>query len=384
MPSVARAYGGPTSALLGFLAASASAGVAAEVAAPDCSRDDAMAFRAASSGFPLATFAVSGPGVLAFSRPLERWMSENASRFDVVHVHGLLNLVSSRGARAALRMRRPLVVCPFGTLSRYTSTYRRRAMKRAFFSLLEYPNLRRADAVHFTSPAERDEADWHGLGLGERAHVVPPPLLSMPTGSVDARVKRSSAPVVLFLSRLHPVKGLETLLDAWPLVRRAIPDARLVIAGEGERDYSASLAARAAAQGGEQAGISFVGFVTAGTKSALWEQAAVFVLPSQHENFGMVVLEALGAGVPVIVSPDVQLQSFVAAQRLGVVVEREATLIAQAIIDVLGNASLRTRVAEEAPAIVAREFAPRAVGRQLVEMYDSAIARSSIREHLLN
>lgn len=375
MPSLARAYGGPVSALLGYLDASRQAGIATKVLAPHADAADVEAFQEASPGTDVLTFAAAGPGHLALSPGLDRWIARHGRNHDVVHVHGLLNLVSSRAAKATLRLRRPLVVCPFGTLSRYTVAHRRSWQKRLFFKTLEYPNLRRASAVHFTTSTERDEASWHGLGLGDRAYVVPPPWRS--TAEVLAAPNRAgnSDEVVLFLSRLHPVKGLEILLDAWPQVRVSRPGARLIIAGEGEFSYSQSVRARAVHRGGENAGIVFAGFVSGQSKAALWRRADVFVLPSQHENFGMVVVEALAWGIPVVLSPEVQLAPFVTHHRLGVIASREPAALAEAILRALTDTSLRGRVSAAAPSLVAKEFSPEVVGQQLYTMYEEAAAR---------
>lgn len=300
---------------------------------------------------------------------LYHWIRDQGDRFDAVHVHGLLNLVSSLAARTTMRAGRPLVICPFGTLSRYTVGYRRSWQKRLFFRLMEYPNLRRASAVHFTTAAERDEAQWHHLRLAERAFVIPPPW----TGDVAASRTRSSphGPQVLFLSRIHPVKGLETLIDAWPLVRAQLPEARLIVAGDGELSYVRSLRARAVHGEAGGAGIIFKGFVSGEDKAALWRESDVFVLPSQHENFGMVVLEALAWGLPAVVSREVQLVSFVERHRLGIVADREPRAVGEALVRVLRDASLRARVAATAPALVAAEFSPSIVGQQLRGMYEA-------------
>ena len=69
----------------------------------------------------------------------------------------------------------PVVIGPFGTMSRYTFAHRRTMAKRMYFRAVDAPNLRRAAAIHFTTTAEREEARWHGIDFGDRAHVVPPP-----------------------------------------------------------------------------------------------------------------------------------------------------------------------------------------------------------------
>jgi len=369
MPDLRRAYGGPVEALIGFAAASGPEAILT-VVGPSTDAAETAWLAAQMPGADLTTasrFAV--PGLVG----------RLASAADVVHVHGLLNAVSSLGAGAALARDRPVVIGPFGTMSRYTFTHRRALAKRLYFRALDAPHLRRAAAVHFTTPAERDEAAWHGLDLGDRAHVVPPPFRGRPVerGSGPPRDTAGrdagSGPTVLFLGRLHPKKGLELLLEAWPAVRRVHPAARLVIAGSGTARYVAGLEAAAAATG---ASVTFAGFVAGDAKRAMLADADLFVLPSHHENFGIAVLEAVAAGVPVVVSQGVQLAPWIASRSVGHVAAREPDALASAITATLGDAGLGARVSACGATMVADDFGPARVGPALLAMYRDARARA--------
>jgi glycosyltransferase involved in cell wall biosynthesis len=179
---------------------------------------------------------------------------------------------------------------------------------------------------------------------------------------------------VLFLSRLHPKKGVELLLEAWPSVRRVRPGARLVIAGAGEPRYMASL--RRAAGGGV-GGIEFVGFVAGEAKAACLAGADVFVLPSFNENFGIAVLEAVAAGLPVVVSPGVQLGPWVESRAVGRVTARTPEALALAIDGALRDAALRARVAQCGAEFVVEDFGPARVAPALLSMYASAYATAA-------
>jgi glycosyltransferase involved in cell wall biosynthesis len=354
MPELTRGYGGPVEALIGFVAA-AGRDVDVTIAGPTPPPAELEWLRAQMPDARLATAArLTVPAVV---RRL-------ASAHDVVHVHGLLNLVSSGGARAALAGKRALIIGPFGTLSRYTFTHRRALAKRLYFLAVDAPHLRRAAAVHFTTAAERDEAAWHGIDFRGRAHVVPPPWRAVSRGPSPIR----TGDTVLFLSRLHPKKGLELLLEAWPAVRRARPAARLVVAGSGAPRYEAAL--RRAAEG--LGGVEFTGFVSGDAKEARLAQADAFVLPSFNENFGIAVLEAVAAGVPVVVSAGVQLAPWVEARGVGRVTPRSADGLAVAIDGVLGDAGLRARVARCGAEFVVDDFGPAHVAPALLSMYAAA------------
>jgi glycosyltransferase involved in cell wall biosynthesis len=181
----------------------------------------------------------------------------------------------------------------------------------------------------------------------------------------------SDTQTVLFLSRLHPVKRVELLLDAWSEIERRLPNAQLVIAGDGEPSYVARLRARAESLGNS---VTFAGYVEGDAKHALLQSARVFVLPSLHENFGIAVLEALAGGLPVVISPEVQLSTFVSEHSLGVVSEGTRTALAESIVSALEDRVLRERCRKQGPALVSRYFSPHAIGAQLLDMYRFATA----------
>jgi glycosyltransferase involved in cell wall biosynthesis len=361
MPDLTRAYGGPIEALVGYVGA---AGPSAEVtvAGPTASDSELDWLRRV---MPRAT-------VLTTSRlRVPRLVRRLALAADVVHVHGLLNPVSSGGAGAALARNRPLVIGPFGTLSRYTFTHRRALAKQLYFLTVDAPHLRRAAAVHFTTAAERDEAAWHGIDFAGRAHVVPPPW----RGGAPTPSAAHAGETVLFLSRLHPKKGLELLLEAWPAVRRARPAARLVIAGAGATRYEATI--RRAAE--QIDGVRFEGFVAGDAKAACLAAADLFVLPSFNENFGIAVLEAVAAGLPAVLSAGVQLAPWVESRGVGRIAPRRAEPLALAIDRALGDAELRSRVARCGAQFVDDDFGLARVAPALLDMYAAAYSSRPTR-----
>jgi glycosyltransferase involved in cell wall biosynthesis len=113
---------------------------------------------------------------------------------------------------------------PVGTLFRSTLS-RRLLFKRLYVALLDRPALRRVDAIHVTTEAERTETDRLSLDLEERARVVPPPWRS--DAKPPDRGANADRPTVLFLSRLHPKKNVAGLIEAWTHVVDAPPDAQL-------------------------------------------------------------------------------------------------------------------------------------------------------------
>jgi glycosyltransferase involved in cell wall biosynthesis len=377
-PSVSRAYGGPTASLLGYSLAGRLGGAEVVVAAPELPGQGSAWFaeRAKDAGVEVRTFAGRGRGAFITSSALRRWLRREAEGCDLVHVHGLLNPVSSLAARSCRLRGVPMVIRPFGMLSRYTFTHRRGWAKKLVFQALDRANVQSAGAMHFTTRSEMEQAMWHGIALQERGFVVPPPLIGVDGSARTRHDAAVSAPLVLFLSRLHPVKSVELLLAAWDSVAARHPTARLVIAGDGEPGYVAHLEAQAR-QSRAADRIEFVGFADDRRKQSLLADASVFVLPSQHENFGVAVLEAVAAGLPAVVTREVQLSSLIEDQGLGVIAERSPEALANAVSDVLSSADLRRHCSENGPRIVEDLFSLASVSSQLMSMYEHVLAHSN-------
>ena len=369
-PNASRAYGGPTYSLVAYSIAARSGGATVSIAAPTLPEVDREWIQAQLPNVDLHLFPSYGRGAFLASPALQGWLRRKGSEFDVIHVHGLLNPVSSLASRTCVRNRWPLVVRPFGTLSQFTFAHRRGLLKRAYMAAIESANLEGASAIHFTTDAERDASTWHAIEWGERARVVPPPWI----GTIaESAAHQSTSSTVLFLSRLHPVKNVELLIDAWPIVLRSIPVAKLVIAGNGDPRYVQALRARATTLAPS---ISFVGHADDLVKNELLASATIFALPSFHENFGISVLEALAAGLPAVITPEVQLSEFVRQHTLGVIAEATVPAFAAAIVRALTDNALRARCSADGPELVARYYSPATIGEELLQMYRLAIANS--------
>lgn len=367
MPNVSRAFGGPTESLVGYVRAAQAYGVDVHVAAPAVTAADRRWLDAEMPGAHLHAFARAGRHAWVVAPGLWMWLWQRGKCYDAIHVHGLFNPVSSLAARICVGRGNPVVMRPFGTLSRYTFS-RQAALKRMYFHLLDRPALQAAGAVHFTTRAEQEEASRLPLDLRGRAHVVPPPWRgSAQAAALDAKAAR---PTVLYLSRLHPKKNVTGLVDAWHTVVEAHPEAHLWIAGDGAEAYVRALRDRVARLG-LRGHVSFLGFVQGEEKARVLRQAWAFALPSHQENFGVAVLEAVAAGLPVVISREVQLASFIERHALGRVVERSPEVVAEALKAVLADEDQRACVAAAGPAAVTNTFGLERVGRQLVALYQS-------------
>lgn len=211
---------------------------------------------------------------------------------DIVHNHSLWSMVNVASGLLVPAYRARLVTSPRGTLSSWALA-RRGQQKRALW-VLQRRALEKASLVHATSDEEYQDIRARGLAV---------PIAIVPNG-VDipppsARREGKARSTLLYLGRLHPIKGLDNLLEAWSRVQHRYPAWDLRIVGGGESSHEAHLK-RLAAQL-ELRRVEFRGPLYGAEKARAYSEASLFVLPSLSENFGMVVAEALSHGCPAVV-----------------------------------------------------------------------------------
>ena len=244
----------------------------------------------------LKTFPLGfGPRRLGRSPSMRRWLEEEAAsgRVDLIHNHSLWMMPNVYSGRASKNGPCPLVVSPRGTLSTW-ALGRSALRKKIFWRLLQAPMLQAAACFHVT--AESEYEDIRRLGFRQPVYILPNGI-DLPAFEEKQAVGRR---VLLFLGRMHPVKGVDLLLRSWQLVEHRFPDWELHLAGSDNGGYQAEMQALAAQLRLER--VVFRGPLFGEEKWLVYHLASLFVLPTHSENFGMTVAEALAAGTPAIVS----------------------------------------------------------------------------------
>ena len=222
--------------------------------------------------------------------------NQHAGPFDLIHDHGIWQPCHRRIAAFASRNGIPRIVSPRGMLEPWALS-QRHWKKRLAWWLYQRRDLESCRFLHATADSEAD--GFRKLGLTVPSITIPngtelPPVEFLRySSSLGARQTRRA----LFLSRIHPKKGIELLLEGWLGCRPV--GWRLSIAGSGEPAYVASLKERIL-NSGLQSEVELIGPVSDSEKTPVYLNADLFVLPSYSENFGLAIAEALAHGVPVI------------------------------------------------------------------------------------
>ena len=327
-------------------------------------------------GVTVTYFPVSGSHYYKYSSALAASLRTNISKFDVVHINSLYQFPSTAASHYCRQQGVPYIVRPHGTLDPYL--YRRHSLrKRLYEALIERRNLAAAAAVHFTSAEEMRLAKMSGLRFSGTVAALGTEFATEPVAAENAAntiwPQLAGKKLLLFLSRVNFKKGLDNLARAFGEIHRLRHDAHLVIAGPDTDGYATRVRRWLAEEGALEAA-TFTGMVLGERKAALLRRADLFVLPSYTENFGIAVVEAMAAGLPVVISSGVNIWREVIAAGAGLVVEPNAPEVAQAMLTLLDNPSLAKQMGESGRCVAREKFSWQAAGDQLVRLYQEVVA----------
>lgn len=313
------------------------------------------AFRADPGPLPL-------PRQLAPSRAMARAVDAAADAGAILHAHGLWRMPNVYPGRAALRTSAPLVVSPRGMLGAAALTFSRR-QKQMFWQAFQRRALRSVTCFHATAPSEVE--DIRAFGLTAPVAVIPNGIDVPNTASTVLRPNEPRQ--VLHLGRIHPKKGIDRLLRAWALLADATNGWELRIVGPSEGGHAEALQALALGLG--LANVRFEGPIHGDAKAAAYAGAELFVLPTLHENFGMVVAEALAQGTPVISTIGAPWEGL-AIERCGWWVEHGPDPLAAALRESMAlSDEARAQMGARGRAWMQRDFTWEAIAEKMERLY---------------
>jgi glycosyltransferase involved in cell wall biosynthesis/GT2 family glycosyltransferase len=305
---------------------------------------------------------------------MSRFLADHAGEFDVAHLHACRNFPGVIAARHLRGAGVPYVLVPNGTAP---IIERRFLAKRVFDFAFGNRVMAGAAAVVAVSDAEREQLLSLGVPLSKNRMAANPvdldEFVAPPSrGQFRARFGLGDAPVVLFLGKLTPRKRVDVLIDAFAQLAR--PDARLVVAGN---DMGSGRELRALAQSvGLGDRVVFTGLLAGSDRLAALADADVVVYPSANEIFGLVPLESILAGTPVVVADDSGCGEIIRSTGGGLVVPLgNAEALHHAIARVLDDRDAWRPRVRDAAAGVRRRFSPAVVADTFDEIYDTVLPR---------
>jgi len=313
-------------------------------------------------------------------RGLGRILADTAASAGIIHSHGLWAPANVIAARVARKTGVPHIISPRGSLA--PEALAKSAWKKAIFRRLFVDRaLRRAACLHALT--DREASHIRQFGLTNPIAVIPNGVAIEKKGSGTFFEKKGSRPAkkvpdpffgggkrfVVFLGRMHPIKGLDNLIEAWRRIEGRFAEWQLVLAGPDEQDYLAVLESQVA-RASVSHRVSFPGGVYGDDKQKLLSNAGLFVLPSRSEGMSVALLEAMSAGLPAVITLACNFPSLADAGG-GLVVDGGPDSLADALTKMLEMPEDRRREMGARAAMLVREkYSWDILARRMLEVYE--------------
>ncbi len=301
---------------------------------------------------------------------------------DIVHTHMPFIYPTKAAAKAAFRYSKPLVYSQRGVLDPNRLKFRA-LKKRLYLDLVEKPIMRKADLL--IALTEGELQSYRTLGIDTECAIVPNGIDAAKFSNKTERTHlkpfgiEPHKLVILFLSRIHPIKGADKLLEAFISIANDFPEAVLVLAGPDEFGLESSFR-ESVKKAGLAERVFFPGLVTGDLKQDLLSRADLFVLPSVSEGFSMAVLEALASSTPVLISPGCYFPEIEAA-RAGRICDPEPTALATAMSQMLSDPQSLAEMGSAARSLALEKYCWDPIVAKLESLYIDVIEKRKKRFH---
>lgn len=342
------------------------------------------------NGYHIIYFHCSPFRRYKFSLNLLQWLNRHAREYDIAHIHALFSPVTTLAATILRYHQLPYIIRPCGMLDP-ADLRKKKQLKKLYGTLLEKPNLAGAAAIHFTSQQEAKISYRFGLAARDK-RPMPPDLiiplgvsnnfgLSLPIPSLLREVRGdltpSKIPIVLFLGRIEPKKGLDLLIPALEQLLAQGIKFKFILAGSNPQDAAYETQTKEKILESSLKNHTIItGFVTGDIKISLLQNADLFVLPSYYENFGIAVAEAMAARTPVIISDQVHIWEDVQKAEAGWVGPLQVNAIASLIKTALLDPDERQRRGLNGQNYAQKHYSWEAIAQQTITAYQQILNRS--------
>lgn len=324
-----------------------------------------------ATGISNDPITIDGVSIQFFNCSISRWFTllnefrvllEN-EKPHIVHINGIWSPQNWGFQKVAQELKIKVVLSPHGMLESWILQHNPLKKKIALF-LFQKKAIKKVDYIHATAQIEKNSI--RKLGFANPISIVPNGIdLS------DVKLYKSSygSQKIVFLSRIHPKKGIELLLEAWRNLETK--GWTLEIAGNGDEKYITSLSASAQ----DLKNVHFVGAKYGEDKWNFLRSADAMILPTHSENFGIVVAEALAVGVPVITTQGTPWEDLQIHQ-CGWWIDLSVMNLKSTLLKIFNTPIDKLEaMGNNGRNLVKEKYDIQAIGKNMVELYNTILKR---------
>ena len=316
-----------------------------------------------------------GKFISNFSFETNDFLKKHGNSFDIIHIHGIWFWGSV--APFIFKNKAKKLITIHGMLSEWTMA-QGKIKKWIFGKILQDTSLKEAKALIVNTEIEKNELLKYIEIEKSKIFIVPNAIEKSSPVSEKEKLdfkKRNGLQLrdknILFLSRIHKKKGLELLIKAFSGLKNLDFNVNLLIAGPDE-GFKGKVEKMIKAFGLDKR-VIFLGSVSGRTKEIVFSIADVYALTSFSEGFPMAVMEAIEAGVPVVVSDQTRIDTYISKYNAGIVVKLNEEQISEALLSILENKDLANDFVKNGEEMLLKEFRPEFIYGKMIEIYESIL-----------
>jgi glycosyltransferase involved in cell wall biosynthesis len=381
IPSLLPESGGPSRTVPELCRALASNGAQVTLFSTHVS-GNGLAVDPARAPYEVVLFAALD-GALSGARQIYKAIRKRAKDFDLIHIHSLWNFTTTLAAAAARREGIPYILSPRGMLSDACLRQHRYLLKRAYAWTFDRRTVEGATRLHFLTKDEKKTSD-HGWFRCSESFIAPNGIdigafAACPGAFRERFPELADRRIMLFLGRIHAIKGLELQLQALERLTPKYPDLTWVLVGpdDGEWPRLGALIHRSGLDGH----VKWIGPVMGEERFSALADADVVVQTSLYECQSMTINEALALGAPLVITDSVNY-SEVQTAGAGYVVKRDPDEVASAIATILQSPQIGAEMGASGRRFAARELAWNRIAVTVNARYEEALAPLTNRQDL--
>ena len=376
VPSLAPEWGGPVKVVNELAGALVAIGVSSEIISAQGRRVGNP--ETVTNDIPIHLFETGPIARLwtAHTPGLKKTLARKIPDFDLVHIQELWHYPGYIASKIARSRNVPYIVTIHGELNEW-NLQQKRLKKQIYMTAIQRGILQKSAALHAITQAESNRI--RQLEIETPVAMIPHGIHTeefenLPDRSqfVSRYPELENRLIVLFLGRIQQKKGLDILAQAFGNLVRTRDDVRLVVAGPDEDNTLTEVKTILKSHGALEKAV-FPGMLTGEQKLEALSAADIFALTSYSEGFSVALLEALSAGLPLVITDECNFPE-VGDSRAGFVVRPNDSETASALMSLLDSADLRREMSENARRLVRSNYTWERIAEKMFTLYGNVIA----------
>lgn len=315
---------------------------------------------------------ISKSSGFVYAPEMKKFLRSNIQSFDLIHTHLPFIYPTYIASCFANKYNKPLFYHQRGVLDPKRINFRS-IKKKIYIKAFELPILKRANTLIALTKEEKE--NYEKLGVKTPCRIIP--------NGVDIKNYRTKPKnnllwiqedkkVILFMGRLHPIKGAKKLIEAFVDINEKVPQAILVMAGPDEYGLESELRTLVDKKNLSKR-IFFTGMVTGEIKRDLLARADIFCLPSVAEGFSMAILEAMASSTAIIASRECNFDD-IECHGAGKIIENTKAEVSKSLIQFIENSDLK-EMGRRGFELVRNEYSWDIIADNMIQVYEEGILR---------